>query len=211
MGQGGAAAKPALDGYERVTVTSRAEWRGWLEAHHGQDEAIWLVTCRKGDGRPHLPWGEIVDEALCFGWIDSLPRKLDADRTMLLLSPRRAGSRWSAINKDKAERLIRDGLMAPAGAAKIAAAKADGTWSALDEVSALTVPEDLAAALARHGQASTHFAAFPPSARRGILEWIASARRPETRAKRIETTAELAAKNQRANTPAGRAGSARPR
>jgi uncharacterized protein YdeI (YjbR/CyaY-like superfamily) len=209
MGRGGAAAKPALDGFERVTVKSRAEWRAWLEAHHGQDEAIWLVTYRKGEGRPHLPWGDIVDEALCFGWIDSLPRKLDADRTMLLLSPRRPGSRWSAINKEKAERLIRDGLMTPAGAATIAAAKADGTWSALDEVSALTIPDDLAAALAGHGEAAAHFAAFPPSTRRGILEWIASARRPETRTKRIARTAELAARNQRANTPAGRAGSPR--
>lgn len=190
--------RSSLDSYERITVSSRAEWRAWLAAHHGRPEGIWLVTWRKGEGRPHLPWGEIVDEALCFGWIDSLPRKLDAERTMLLVSPRRPGSRWSAVNKIKVERLIEGGLMTPAGLAKIEAAKADGTWCALDEVCALKVPADLAAALAANGEAATRFAAFPPSARRGILEWIAGAKRPETRSKRVAETARLAAQGVRA-------------
>ena len=188
-----------LNAYERVEVRSRAEWRAWLAAHHARSEGIWLVTYRKGEGRPHLPWGEIVDEALCFGWIDSLPRRLDADRTMLLLAPRRPGSRWSAVNKRKVEKLIREGQMHPAGLAKVEAAKRDGTWDALNEVDLLIVPDDLAAALAEAGDAASRFAAFPPSARRGILEWIAAAKRPETRAKRIAETARLAAKGARAN------------
>lgn len=188
-----------LDRFERVTVASRAELRAWLAANHDRDEAIWLVTFKKGGGRPHVPWSDVVDEALCFGWIDSLPRKLDAERTMLLLSPRRPGSRWSRINRDKVERLTAAGLMTPAGAAK-----ADGSWQALDTVDALLVPDDLAAALAGHPPAAARFAAFSPSSRRGILEWIAAARRPDTRARRITETAELAARNIKANHPAGR-------
>jgi len=184
---------------QRVEVTSRVRWRAWLEKHHGQAESIWLVTYKKSAGDRHVPYDAVVEEALCFGWVDSLPRKLDEHRTMLLLSPRKPGSAWSALNKRRAERMIAEGSMHPAGLAKIEAAKADGSWNRLDAVEALAVPDDLAAALAKHGRAAENFENFPRSVRRGILEWILQAKRPETRAKRIAQTATLAAGNKRAN------------
>jgi len=190
-----------LQDCERVTVRSRAEWRRWLEAHHDQDESIWLVTYKKGSGGPHVPYGEIVEEALCFGWVDSRPAALDAERSMLLLSPRRRGSRWSRLNKERVARLVEQGLMAPPGLAKVEQAKLDGSWTALDEVETLTIPDDLAAALAADTAAAANFHAFSRSSRRGILEWIEAAKRPETRAKRVAETVALARENLKANHP----------
>lgn len=188
----------------RVEVTSREGWRAWLAENNGQPDGVWVVTHRKRPGAPHVPYGDIVDEALCFGWIDSLPRKLDDERTMVFVSPRRGGSAWSRVNKDRIARLSAEGRMAPAGLARIEAAKADGSWAALDDVETLVPPADLAAALAADPAAAACFAAFPPSSRRGILEWIAAARRPKTRAARIAETVARAAKNRKANFPAGR-------
>jgi uncharacterized protein YdeI (YjbR/CyaY-like superfamily) len=183
----------------RIEVTSRAQLRAWLEAHHETSGSVWLVIWKKRDPERHLPYDAIVEEVLCFGWVDSLPRKLDAERSMLLLSRRRPGSAWSAANKARIARLIEDGKMAPAGLAAVEAARADGSWSFLDDVERLEVPPDLADALARLPEAAKHFAAFPRSVRRGILEWIKQAKRPETRTRRIEETAREAAQNRRAN------------
>lgn len=187
-----------LDRYARVEVATRAEWRAWLEANQARGEGVWLVYRKKAAGGV-FGAADAAEEALCFGWIDSLPRKLDAERTMLLVAPRKRGSNWSALNKARAERLIAAGLMRPRGAATIAAAKADGSWSALDAVEALAVPDDLAAAFERHRPARAKWDAFPPSVRRGILEWIVNARSPETRARRVEETAERAAAGERVN------------
>lgn len=183
----------------RVQVESRAEWRAWLEANHTQPDGVWLVTFKKHMGDKYVSWDEIVEEALCFGWIDSLPRRLDEERTMLWLAPRKSGSGWSTVNKERIERLIVAGLMTPAGMEKIEAAKRDGTWQALDAAGALEIPDDLSAAFDNYTDARRHFEGFPPSIRRGILEWIGNAKRPETRAKRIEETAQLAQDNIRAN------------
>lgn len=191
-------AAPEADQRQRVEIESRAAWRRWLAKHHGQKDAIWLVRWKKGRG-PHVPYDDVVDEALCFGWIDSLPRKLDDERSMLLLSPRKPKSAWSKVNRDRLDKLIAAGLMAPAGLAAIETAKRNGAWSALEAVDALEPPKDLVAAFKRHPGSAKNFAAFPPSARRGILEWIVQAKRPETRAKRVEETARLAAENRRAN------------
>jgi uncharacterized protein YdeI (YjbR/CyaY-like superfamily) len=191
-------AEPAAASYPQVEVKSRAAWRSWLLAHHGREGGVWLVTYKKGRG-PHLPYGEAVEEALCFGWVDSLPRKLDEDRTMLLMTPRKAGSAWSAANKARVATLLAAGLIAPAGLAKVEEAKASGAWDKLDAVEALTIPDDLAAALAAASGAAAAFADFPRSARRGILEWIVQAKRPDTRAKRIAETARLAGQGKRAN------------
>lgn len=190
---------PAATTLPHVQVASRAEWRGWLAAHHAQAGSVWLVTFRKHVPDRHLPYDAVVEEALCFGWVDSLPRALDADRTMLLLSPRRRGSAWSALNKARAERMMAAGLMTSAGTETIEAAKRNGGWTKLDAVEALTVPGDLADALAARPPAAERFAAFPRSVRRGILEWIGSAKRPETRARRMDETARLAAEDRRAN------------
>ena len=178
---------------------SRADWRKWLEKHHTRSEGLWVVTYKKSSGKDHIPYEEIVEEALCFGWIDSKGNKLDEERTMLWCAPRKAGSKWSRSNKERVEKLLAANLISAAGLAKIEAAKKDGTWTALDPVEALEVPPDLAVALAAHQGAKQYFDEFPRSVRRGILEWILNAKRPETRAKRISETAELAAKNIRAN------------
>jgi uncharacterized protein YdeI (YjbR/CyaY-like superfamily) len=184
---------------EQVQVESRLEWRDWLEKNHTQIEGIWLVTFKKHRADKYLPHDDIVEEAICFGWVDSLPRKLDQDRTVLWLAPRKKGSKWSKLNKDRVEKTIIAGLMTPAGLEKVDAAKTDGTWSALDSVEGLEIPPDLDAKLQSYNAAKTNFEAFPRSAKRGILEWIVSTKRPETRAKRIQETAKLAQENIRAN------------
>jgi len=183
----------------RVEVTGRAQWRAWLAAHHATSDSIWLVTWKNQSPERHLPYADIVEEALCFGWVDSLPRRLDDQRTMLLLSPRKPGSAWSAANKARVERLAAAGAMAPAGLAAVDIARADGSWNFLDEVERLEIPSDLDQALSRHPGAADHFAAFPRSVRRGILEWIKQAKRPDTRTRRLAETAALAAQNKRAN------------
>ena len=197
MGQSG-------DNLERVEVISLAELRNWLSRHHAQADSIWLVTYKKAVADKYLPKADIVDEALCWGWVDSLPRKLDAERTMLLLSPRKTSSVWSTVNKQKVRRLQRDGRLQASGRAKIDAAKQNGMWTFLDDVEALVKPADLVAAFERWPPAAANFDAFPPSSQRGILGWIKLAKTPATRQKRIEKTATLAAKNIMANHPADR-------
>lgn len=178
---------------------TRAEWRAWLSVHHQREEGVWLITYKKATGKPRVEYDEAVEEALCFGWIDSKPGKLDEERSMLWFAPRKPGTGWSRLNKERVAKLIATGLMMPAGLAKIEAAKRDGSWNALDSVEALEIPPDLAAALAAYPNAAAHFEAFPRSVKRGILEWISTARKPETRAGRIEETARLAEENIRAN------------
>lgn len=183
--------------FPHVEVTSRDDLRAWLQRHHTQTESIWLVTFKKSAGDRHVSYDAVVEEALCFGWVDSRPAKLDDERSMILLSPRRRASRWSARNKERITRLITDGRMHPAGLAKVEAAQRDGTWEALDAVEALEVPPDLAQAFAHSPQAESNFAAFPRSVRRGILERLLSAKRPETRAKRIAEIVRDAGENRR--------------
>lgn len=182
-----------------VHPLTRAEWRAWLAANHQQDAGVWLISYKKAVGRPRVEYDEAVQEALCFGWVDSKPQKLDAERTMLWFAPRKPGSNWSKPNKERVEQLIAAGLMTPAGLAKVTAAQADGSWSALDEVEALVMPPDLEEALAALPGARDYWDAFPRSVKRGILEWIVNAKRPETRARRVAETAALAAENRRAN------------
>ena len=189
----------ALDDAPLVQPADREEWHAWLEANHATARGVWLVSWRSSSGRTPFPYEDAIEEALCFGWVDSRANRLDDERSMLWFAPRRARSGWSAPNKRRVEALLAAGAMADAGLAKIEAAKRDGSWSALDAVEALQIPPDLAAALAAHGEAAAHFEAFPRSVRRGILEWIGAAKKPETRAKRVAETARLAAQGERAN------------
>ncbi|MEZ4701260.1 MAG: YdeI/OmpD-associated family protein [Rhodothermales bacterium] len=182
-----------------VHPLSRAEWRSWLLEHHRRAEGVWLVTFKKGTGQPHLEYGASVEEALCFGWIDSKPNKLDDERSMRWFAPRKAGTGWSRLNKERIEHMLRTGLMHPSGLARIEQAWADGSWTLLDAIEELHVPADLAEALAAYPLAEENFMAFPRSAKRGILEWIHTAKKPETRAARIAETARLANANERAN------------
>jgi uncharacterized protein YdeI (YjbR/CyaY-like superfamily) len=178
---------------------TRVEWRAWLEKNHPRPEGVWLISFKKATGLQQFGYDEAVEEALCFGWVDSKPNKLDAERSMLWFAPRKAKSGWSKPNKLRVEKLIDAGLMMPTGLVKIEAAKQDGSWTALDAIEALEIPEDLGEALADNATAQEYFAAFPRSVKRGILEWIISAKKPETRAKRIVETVNLAAQNLRAN------------
>ncbi|MGL4553725.1 MAG: YdeI/OmpD-associated family protein [Gemmataceae bacterium] len=187
-----------------VHPATRADWRAWLADRHGRAAGVWVITWKKAAQRDTPSYDDLVEEALCFGWVDSRPGKLDGLRTMLYFAPRKPGSGWARPNKLRIERLVAAGLMTPAGQAKIDAAKADGSWEKLDAVEALEVPADLAAALAALAEARANWDAFPRSARRGILEWVVQARRPETRARRVAETARLAAVNERANQWKGR-------
>ncbi|MGZ4133281.1 MAG: YdeI/OmpD-associated family protein [Actinomycetota bacterium] len=186
---------------QTVEAKDRAAWRRWLQRHHASSRGVWLLVRKKGGDRPGVTYVEAVEEALCFGWIDSRANPLDEHRYRLTMTPRKPGSVWAATNKERVARLTAEGRMAPAGLAAIEAATADGSWDALTAVDALEVPPDLADALAANPAAARHFEAFPPSSKKMILFWIASAKRPETRAKRVEETVRLAERNVRANHP----------
>ncbi|MGU3432588.1 YdeI/OmpD-associated family protein [Actinomycetes bacterium M1A6_2h] len=187
-----------MDDAPRVHVETRAQWRQWLTANHEASEAVWLVSWRKVTGKPAVSYDDAVSEALAVGWVDSRPRKLDDERTMLYFSVRKPNSAWSRPNKVRIDALRRDGLMLPAGERAVEVAMANGKWSLLDDVEDLVVPDDLATAFAEHDGARDNWDQFPPSARRGILEWIITAKRAETRAARVHETARLAAIGERA-------------
>ncbi len=189
----------APDGKPWVHPLDRAAWRAWLVANLETSTGAYLVTWRRTTGKPAVTYEEAIEEALCVGWVDSTARKLDDERSMLWFTSRRPRSAWSRPNKKRVERLLAVGLMLPAGLAAIEESKRRGTWSLLDEVEDLVVPDDLALAFAASPPARANWDAFSRSARRGILEWIVQARRPETRARRIEETATLAASDEKAN------------
>ena len=185
----------ALDSYPQVEITSRTQWRRWLEKYHETSTGIWLVTHKKAQGSKHVPYAEVVEEALCFGWVDGLGRALDDTRSQLLLTPRKPRSTWSAVNKTRVAALIASGKMTAAGLEKVEVAKANGSWNTLEHSDALTEPADLEAAFSKAKTARKNWDAFPPSARKATLEWIYAAKRDETRAARIKDTVKLSAQN----------------
>jgi uncharacterized protein YdeI (YjbR/CyaY-like superfamily) len=187
-----------LDDLEQVLVTSRAELRAWFEANADTSPSIWLVTYRRSSGKPAPTYDDIIEEALCFGWIDSTVRYRDADTSMLLLSSRKPRSTWSAVNKARLEHLVPSGLMTERGLRAIEVAKANGSWSVLDPVERLEVPDDLAAALDANPAAREFFDGMPPGARKQSLWFVISAKRPDTRAARIERIVSEAAAGRRA-------------
>ncbi len=178
---------------------SRREWRGWLKKNHAKEQGVWFVYYKKAANKPRVTYDEAVEEALCFGWIDSAPRKIDGEKSKLLFTPRRPKSVWSKPNKERIRRLIESGAMTESGLKKIEAAKADGSWNALDASDALEIEKDLAAAFAKNKQAKANFENFTDGVKRNILQWIYSAKTDATRAKRIERTIAMARKNLRAN------------
>ena len=176
----------------RLSPASRAEWRAWLAANHDDSTGVWLEVQKKRSALPGVGYDEAVEEALCFGWIDSRVRRLDEDRFEQWYCPRRRGSIWSQPNKERVERLKRAGLMARAGLARVEAAMGDGSWGLLDEIEALVVPADLASALEAAGSVGG-FEGLPASTRKQVLYWVSTARRPQTRAQRITAVVEAAA------------------
>ena len=180
---------------ETFHAPDRKEWRAWLENNHRSSIGVWLIYYKVKSGKPSVRYGEAVKEALCFGWIDSKVKSLDEERYMQIFTPRKPKSVWSKLNKQYIEELIEQGLMNPSGLEKIEAAKQDGSWHKLDAIEELSIPADLKKALAADETANRYFEAFSNSAKKNILFWIESAKRPETRLKRIEQTINLAAQN----------------
>ncbi len=193
----------------RVYFRDRAALRAWLEANHASHGSIWLEYDRAERGVAGatsrlLTYDDIVEEALCFGWIDSVTGSVSPARARLYFSPRKPGGGWSALNKKRIAKLEEAGLLHESGLAKIKAAKADGSWTALDAIEALRMPADLGDALSKRARAKANYDAFPPGAKKQILAWVLSAKRPETRRARIDEVVRLAGLNIRAGDPQAR-------
>lgn len=187
------------DGIKTVEAESAEAWRSWLEQHWQSEKSIWLIIYKKSCTTPSVYYDEAVNEALCFGWIDSKPNKRDDESYYQFFSRRNPKSNWSAVNKQKVERLLKEGRMSAAGLEMVRIAKKTGTWDALNDIDNLVIPSDLQIELTKYSNAVQYFEAFPKSIKRGILEWIFNAKRSETREKRIAETAKLANNNLRAN------------
>lgn len=179
----------------------RAAWRAWLAENHAKEQSTWLHLYNKDADISSVSYSEAVDEALCFGWIDSTVRKYDAQSRVQFFSKRNPKSNWSALNKRKVADLIAQNLMTEAGLRMVEIAKEKGTWNALNDVENLVIPPDLQTALTENPTALAYFTAFSRSAKRGILEWLFNAKRPETRQKRIAEIVAKAVENKKANFP----------
>jgi len=180
-----------------VEAKNRTEWRNWLTKNHQSENAAWLVIYHKKSDVPSVYYAEAVEEALCFGWIDSKGNKRDAESSYLYFARRKPKSNWSKPNKERVQQMISQGLMTPAGANFITLAKETGTWDALTDIDNLVIPDDLQELFGANKIAFDNFQKFPPSAKRMILEWIMNAKKQETRQKRMEETIQLAAENKR--------------
>ena len=187
----------APDGRRYVQAETRAQLRRWLERHQDDGAGAWLASWKKATGRPFVPYNDLVEELLCVGWVDSTAGTLDAERGMLWCAPRKRRSGWSRPNKERVARLEAAGLILPRGAAVIEQAKADGSWSKLDDVEDGVEPPDLAAALDADPDARSNWDAFPRSVKRGLLELVVQAKKPETRERRIATIVADARVNSR--------------
>jgi len=171
---------------------SRQEWRQWLKKNHRSKQSVWLVQYRKKTGVPTLSWSEAVEEALCFGWIDSIRKTIDEERFIQFFGRRKPTSVWSKINKAKVEQLIAEGLMTKAGYESIEVAKQNGSWTLLDEAEELMIPKDLEKEFKTQAGSKDFFLSLSRSGRKAILQWLVMAKRPETRQKRIAEIAGLA-------------------
>jgi len=172
----------------------RQDWRRWLELNHKKKEAVWLIFYKKKSPNYNLSWSESVDEALCFGWIDSVKKTIDTEKYRQYFSKRKAKSNWSKINKDKVKTLIEQGLMKEAGYKSIEIAKENGSWAFLDQVEDLVIPADLQAAFENYKGSSEYFDSLSKSIKKILLYWVISAKRKETRQKRVLEVAENASK-----------------
>lgn len=186
-------------GVQTTTAKNQSEWRNWLEKNHQSEQSVWLIIYKKESEIESVYYPEAVDEALCFGWIDSKPNKRDEQSYYQFFSKRNPKSNWSKVNKDKIERLIRENRMSKAGLEMVEMAKVSGSWNALDDVENLITPADLQKAFDQNLIAFKYWNQFPKSVKKGILEWILNAKKAETRDKRIQETVSMAEKGERAN------------
>lgn len=178
-----------------LSFKDRKSWRSWLSKNHTRQRELWLVFYKKHTGKPTVSYEDAVQEALCFGWIDSTVRKIDEEKYMQLFTPRKTGSNWSGLNKRRVKKLIEQGLMTEAGLWKIEEAKKDGSWSNLDAVERLKVPADLFKALSANSAAKKNYAALSRSRKKAFLYWVGSAKTEITRTKRIAETVRHIVKN----------------
>lgn len=176
---------------------SRTAWRVWLQENHLSKQSVWLLCYNKASKKPTVSWADAVEEALCFGWIDSKKMKIDEETAHQFFSKRKAKSTWSKINKEKVIKLVEQGLMTTAGLEVMEIAKQNGSWTLLDDVEALIIPKDLEAGLQSSENAMAYFLSLSKSVKKAILQWLVLAKRPETRQNRINEIVELAAKNKK--------------
>lgn len=186
-------------GIKTFYAKDRKVWRTWLEHNADIEKSVWLIIYKKEAEKKSVNYNEAVEEALCCGWIDSKANKRDEESYYQFFTKRNPTSNWSKINKERAAKLIDEGLMTAKGLEVIERAKENGAWTSLDKIENLALPPDLQEALTKNPEAAKHFEGFPRSVKRGILEWIQNAKKQETREKRITETVSLAQKNMRAN------------
>jgi uncharacterized protein YdeI (YjbR/CyaY-like superfamily) len=179
-------------------IKTLGQWRAWLQAHHGIEPGLWLVFYKTHTGKTSLTYEDAIQEALCFGWIDGILKRIDGEKHMIRFSPRRKNSIWSATNKRRAAKLIAEGRMTDMGLAKVREAQENGQWDNAS-VQRLTpeVPAELSRALAGNKTAKGHFASLAASYRRQFIWWVASAKRDETRRRRIAEVVRLLAENKK--------------
>ncbi|MCG8409978.1 MAG: YdeI/OmpD-associated family protein [Bacteroidales bacterium] len=177
---------------ENFCPSDKKDWRNWLEQNHKTKEAVWLIFYKKKSNTPNLTWSEAVDEALCFGWIDGVKKTMDSDRYVQYFTKRKSNSNWSKVNKDKIQKMIELGLVTESGLKSIEIAKQNGSWTLLDAVENLEIPEDLEQEFKRYPESKNYFMSLSKSVRKGMLGWVVLAKRPETKAKRIAEIVENA-------------------
>lgn len=188
-----------IKGIQTFYAGTREEWRKWLEKNCQSEKSVWLIVYQKKSKTPSVRFHDAIVDALCFGWVDSKAIPRDDESFYLLCSPRNPKSTWGKVNRERADEMMKQGLMMPGGQAAIDLAKKTGTWDALADAQNLVLPDDLQKLFDKNDTAFKNFQAFPPSSKRVILEWIAKAKKPETRQRRIVQTVELATNNIQAN------------
>ena len=184
------------DNFNQVEISSSQELRSWLADHHRQTESVWLVTYKKSVPNKYVSTSEVLDELLCFGWIDGIRRKLDEDRTMQLIAPRKA-NHWSQTYKDRATRLIEEGKMQEAGLRSMEWSKQQGLWDFMEDVDQLILPDDLKKALSEYNVATEFFTSINDASKRFVLRYIKLAKTEKTRMARINEIALLASKGEK--------------
>ncbi|MEQ1584669.1 MAG: YdeI/OmpD-associated family protein [Cyclobacteriaceae bacterium] len=181
---------------ESFYPATKLQWRAWLKKNHVKKQSVWLICYKVKSGKPTITWSEAVDEALCFGWIDSIRRPVDGEKFLQFFSKRKLGSTWSKVNKEKVQNMITNGRMTAAGLACIDIAKQNGSWTILDTVEALIIPNDLTKAFKTQKGSKVFFTSLPKSAKKRILQWLVLAKRVETRLKRVNEVVTLASTGQ---------------
>lgn len=180
---------------EEYCPSNKKEWRKWLELNHKKKNAVWVVFYKKKSLNYNLSWSESVEEALCFGWIDSTKKTVDEEKYIQYFSKRKANSNWSKVNKDKVQTLIDQGLMEEEGYKCIEIAKKNGSWTIMDGVEELIIPQDLKVGFANYTGSIEYFDSLSKSVKKGLLYWVVSAKRKETRQKRVSEIVENASRS----------------